>query len=290
MKTNELFYVENSTSTWLDYHIVQKDYYSVASIVLDGCGYTSNSKFLRYDFSNIKNNVLCVVTNGDGIYHYQGEKYRLKKGDTFLVSPKKNLEFSAAGEEPFGFCWIVYHGYRSEEYTGKMGLNDNSVIHVDNSQDICNYVIQILEHRSMNLVNELIRMDYVLKIIIELLHSDHNDVDSVVENPENQYVKSSIHFMMSHYYEDISVQIIADYLGISRGYFNQVFTKHSGISPSKFLNNVRMEEAAHLLKTTDETVDAVAFDCGFTSVFSFTKAFHKKYGVPPAQYRRSIKE
>jgi len=47
-----------------------------------------------------------------------------------------------------------------------------------------------------------------------------------------------------------------------------------------------MQEAAHLLRTTDESLGAIAERVGYRSEFAFNRAFHRALGAPPGAYRK----
>jgi AraC family transcriptional regulator len=64
--------------------------------------------------------------------------------------------------------------------------------------------------------------------------------------------------------------------------FRQVF----GQSPHQYLTNLRLEHARQLLTTTDQPVGDICVAVGFTSLASFTRLFRRRYGRPPAAYRR----
>ena len=78
----------------------------------------------------------------------------------------------------------------------------------------------------------------------------------------------------------------AERLGISDRYLRQLFMRHLGLSPIKYLNFKRIQFAQQLLQQTSLPITAVAFHAGFGSVRRFNDAFAGTLGVNPSQVRR----
>ncbi|MDF0602770.1 AraC family transcriptional regulator [Psychromarinibacter sp. C21-152] len=60
----------------------------------------------------------------------------------------------------------------------------------------------------------------------------------------------------------------------------------AGYAPLAYVQAVRVEEAKHMLETTDLATDAVAFEVGYDDPSYFRRLFRRKTGVTPAAYRR----
>ena len=88
---------------------------------------------------------------------------------------------------------------------------------------------------------------------------------------------------------EISVEDIAANAGFSIDYFNRIFLTHTGFTVTAYMNYVRLKNATILLRTTDKSVLEIALEIGYDSHEGFTKAFKKKYGVTPSEYRSQTK-
>lgn len=75
--------------------------------------------------------------------------------------------------------------------------------------------------------------------------------------------------------------------GKSASTISHSFKQYYGISPSQFVNEKRLQNAAKLLLTTDNEIVDIAFICGFGSVSYFYKQFNDMYKQSPLQYRLS---
>jgi AraC-like DNA-binding protein len=86
---------------------------------------------------------------------------------------------------------------------------------------------------------------------------------------------------------DWTVAELARRAGTSRPTLTRRFASEVRQSPHAYLTQLRMQEAAHLLRETDGSLGAIAERVGYRSEFAFNRAFHREMGAPPGAYRRS---
>ncbi|MCU1403873.1 MAG: DNA-binding protein AraC-type [Glaciihabitans sp.] len=63
------------------------------------------------------------------------------------------------------------------------------------------------------------------------------------------------------------------------------FSTFAGTTPGVYLTRWRMNLAAHRLRDTDDSLESIAADVGYTSVYAFSRAFHRERFLPPGRYR-----
>jgi|JI9StandDraft_2_1071091.scaffolds.fasta_scaffold01639_8 AraC-like DNA-binding protein len=85
---------------------------------------------------------------------------------------------------------------------------------------------------------------------------------------------------------DWTAEGLADAVHLSRSAFAERFTALLGQPPMKYLTGWRMQLAAHRLRENRGTVAQIAFDVGYESEASFTRAFRREMGAPPATWRK----
>jgi AraC-like DNA-binding protein len=83
---------------------------------------------------------------------------------------------------------------------------------------------------------------------------------------------------------------LAHEAGISRSALTERFARYLGQSPIAYLADWRLELGAEALRTTSRSVLAIASDVGYESEAAFNRAFKRRFGRPPAQYRRAVRE
>jgi AraC-like DNA-binding protein len=86
-----------------------------------------------------------------------------------------------------------------------------------------------------------------------------------------------------------SVKEMARSLNISSSHLRARFRASCGVSLGRHLRRLRMEKACGLLRLSSHRVSEIAEQCGFNSIFSFSRAFRTTYGISPLAYRRGDK-
>lgn len=89
--------------------------------------------------------------------------------------------------------------------------------------------------------------------------------------------------------QPISIENIAESMNMSIRNFSRVFLKESGMTPGKFLEKMRLDQAKNMLEYTDISTELVAEKCGFGSVVSLRRLFLKYLSLSPTQYRKNSK-
>ena len=86
--------------------------------------------------------------------------------------------------------------------------------------------------------------------------------------------------------EDWSVENLTVLAHVSRAQLMRLFKQHVGMSPHGFVQHVRLQKAAKMLRQTSHSIMHIALAVGFQSETHFGKAFKQKYHLTPGQYRR----
>lgn len=94
-------------------------------------------------------------------------------------------------------------------------------------------------------------------------------------------------YISRHYGEsDFSVQKIADHFSLSLSYLSRYFKEQTGRTIMDYLNELRIDQAKHLLRTNDESVKEIVQQVGYYDVSSFIRKFKQSVGVTPGEYRK----
>lgn len=92
-------------------------------------------------------------------------------------------------------------------------------------------------------------------------------------------------FLMEHYREPVSMEMLAGYFHLNPRYFSTLFKKKEGISPLDYLTRIRMEAASDLLKGTDIPASEISSLVGYEDPRYFYKVFKKYTGQTPTNFR-----
>ena len=142
-------------------------------------------------------------------------------------------------------------------------------------------------------------MDILRRTIINLIHTHQmlrlkygrNDqleeqVDQVkMKSPDEQLLERVMKVINKNLNNsDLSVDAIAEEVGISRVHLHRKMKELTGQTPHDFIRNLRLKQAAHLLASQNMNITEVMYACGFNNAASFSTIFKKFYGMSPREY------
>jgi AraC family transcriptional regulator len=84
---------------------------------------------------------------------------------------------------------------------------------------------------------------------------------------------------------DVSLDALSAAANCSPPYFSRRFTQLMAETPKQYTSRLRLERAALRLGLLDDNVLDIALDCGFSNHETFTRAFHRRFGVAPLAFR-----
>jgi transcriptional regulator GlxA family with amidase domain len=84
---------------------------------------------------------------------------------------------------------------------------------------------------------------------------------------------------------DLSVPALAERAAMSPRNFARAFRRETSMTPAAYVESVRVEQARIALEGSDAQVESIARHCGFGTVETMRRAFHRRLGVGPAAYR-----
>lgn len=103
---------------------------------------------------------------------------------------------------------------------------------------------------------------------------------------QNNKVISAIEIMLANLQEPLSLEALAEYIGLSRRQMERLFEAHIGQSPARYYLSMRLDRARHLLYQSDMNILDIALRCGFVSASHFSKCYKEMYGKSPREERK----
>jgi AraC-like DNA-binding protein len=91
--------------------------------------------------------------------------------------------------------------------------------------------------------------------------------------------------LKTEFFHASSLDAAAQAVGLGRRRFTELFRELTGESWRRYVNRLRMDYATKLLVSTERSVTAIAFECGFEELSHFHHSFKDSFGVSPLTYR-----
>ena len=217
-------------------------------------------------------NMIHFVETGCG--YFTGKQF--KKGKGFICLRNVLCDYFPDKNEPWTYSWVNINGEGAKELIKNLPLS-NGVFEFDLAHNI-SAIKRITENKNPH-TDEMRCLGVLFEIFSEITKK---------ENTEN-YVSQAMNFFKNNYHLGITVDDCARHLNISRAYLRNLFYLKTGISPQKFLMNLKMERAEFLLKTT-YPITEIAHAVGYDDVLQFSRIFSKYHNMSPKAYRKEFYE
>lgn len=140
------------------------------------------------------------------------------------------------------------------------------------SESVANQVSRHFTHE--------IKRSYISSFLKNAPQNTHDD-ESIIEMQE---------WMHSCYNDEITLEILAEKFDISIRSLNRRFKQATGKSPMQYLQQVRIENAQELLKTSNLSIAEVAYSVGYPDNSYFSALFRKAISLSPKQYRNLVRK
>lgn len=156
------------------------------------------------------------------------------------------------------------------------------------SDEIISKLIDSLEFYFQNpaLVNNDLLELKIKELVLILVQSKY--VDSVLEVISDLYSsrKARLREVIElHLYSNLNTEELAKLCGLSLSSFKRDFKKEFKDSPKNYITTRRLEKAQELLRVTPMSISEIAYEVGFNDPLYFARAFKKKVGVSPSNFR-----
>lgn len=107
---------------------------------------------------------------------------------------------------------------------------------------------------------------------------------------EPKAVAGAKEFIESHMEEPITLDRVVEHVHVSRFYFCKLFKKATGMTLTEYVARVRVEKAKTLLVDPSRRISEVVYAAGFGSIPQFNTIFKRYVGMPPTEYRATLKD
>lgn len=136
----------------------------------------------------------------------------------------------------------------------------------------------------------LLRHGYACKFLHRLmqLQTVGEKTAVLVEQPHRDTLLVVCEYIKSHLAEPFNLDGLAKMANLSPIYFHRLFTEYFGLTPNRYITQLRIKAAKAALAYSDTPLAQIAVDCGFSSQPYFTVRFQKETGITPLQYRKQM--
>lgn len=216
------------------------------------------------------------------------EKWRLSKGDIFLINANKVHTIKVKEEILLCKIYIDYFTISKVLKKDNIIFWCNTLVENDKEYDKLKYIINSILKEDVSKKDKNSFLQKSLKYsLLELLSTEflvqagNERVDSDVEK-----IAQIIQYINFNYNASISLSEMATKLYMSDSSFSRFFKKNVGINFVEYVNNLRLSHAVELLLYSDKSITTIAMECGFSNPSALNKSFKEYYKMSPTAYKK----
>ncbi|CAH1194115.1 Arabinose operon regulatory protein [Paenibacillus auburnensis] len=235
--------------------------------------------------------VIGFIEQGKRYLQCGNEEYILNSGDVIIFNPQdphsceqvdgRTLDYRCINVQPEVMRHYVH------EITGKLDLPrfTQAVLFQSELASPLHDLHQMLLDEQADFQKEELFL-----FLLEQLLREYSDADAPVPARElTTEIKMICQYIEDHYTENITLNQLTELTGLSKYHLLRLFTKQKGISPYRYLETIRINQAKRLLEQGVSPME-VALQAGFSDQSHFTNFFKKLIGLTPKQYLRIFKQ
>ena len=115
-------------------------------------------------------------------------------------------------------------------------------------------------------------------------------LDATVCYKQNEIVMAVSEFIRDNYKEDITIDILTKKFFVSASYLGKIFKEYTNLSPAEAVIRSRIITSSADLIDTDKQISEISQDYGYPNTVAFYKAFYKRMGCSPSDFRRQYRQ
>ena len=111
-------------------------------------------------------------------------------------------------------------------------------------------------------------------------------ISTVRKTDTNPIIKKVCDYVEENLAKDISLEMAADFAGVSSFYLSQLFKEEKGETYINYVSDKRLEKSCQLLAQTDLSIKEITATIGYNDQNYYSRIFKTKYGLSPKEYRK----
>lgn len=203
----------------------------------------------------------------------------------FAVIPSRHRYYLPESSPGWSFAWVgIYHPYLLRRIAKQVAATGALVQAQPNSP---------LVRHLLRLVRGAFRKDFDDRFQVEqelfaFTLAFEKLVQATPDSEGERLLQELRSRVLSEPRRPLDIELLSSERGMSRSAYSHFFRARTGLTPARFITEVRVQEAARLLVSTRLGLDAIASECGFANGNHFSKVFRRFRHQSAGTYRRSI--
>lgn len=235
---------------------------------------------------------LIYVASGSGAIYINDELISVDANDVVFIAPmiKHRVDYSVSHMTTYEIKFGIFDS-ELDDIAKTIGA-----LYYEEDNKIKNLILKIIDEcKECKPYYKKSVENFISQIIIYLTRQkglmEEDEEKSLISYERHSSIASKVKsYMDMNYAKKVSLLELADAFCVSQSHLCREFSKNFGLSPIKYLNNLRIEKAKELLAISDFSISEIGYKVGFGDIHYFSRYFNKQENVSPVKYRNSIRD
>ena len=277
-----------SNSTWLTVTSGQQAKQSLPYVQEVGDFLAREKYYTRRE--GLPSYLIKYVVSGEGLLEYNGATETVSPGQAFWIECRKPQFYQTSPiKKEWHMLWVHFYGHGCARYYD-LFLSQNDGCNVITlppntaAPAILRELMEIYRYGQSSLAGDI----RAARLLTDLMS---DCALSACTLPEHEMVPDCIQeartYLLDNYHMRITLDDLAKRFSINKFYFQKLFKRYTGFTPNEFLIFTRLNRAKELLRTTNDTINQIAFEVGIENSSHFINQFKQREGITPHAFRQS---
>ncbi|MBK5720845.1 AraC family transcriptional regulator [Dysgonomonas sp. Marseille-P4677] len=264
-----------------------------SDLVVHSMGYfpKAENHFISRE-SGCGEHILIYCTKGEGWFILNGEKHVVPENHFFVLPAETPHQYGSSKDNPWFIYWVHFKGKKSEAIYEKLhgvlpiGIDGNSRINdrISYFDELLNVMESEITESTIIYVNlgfNHLISTFLYVPIYRLAKYSNTKAEKTF------FISLATHYMYENIENKLTLKDLATYFGYSESYFYRLFFKEIQYAPVEYFNQLKIQRACQLLKSTNMKISQIALKLAFDDPYYFSRIFKKTVGLSPKAYRQS---
>jgi AraC-like DNA-binding protein len=248
---------------------------------------------------------IIFIREGSGSHMLNGNTFRYRKGDIFLLGPEDYHHFQIESPTTFAFIRFTesfvrapvtakhkaWQGVIDSLFTSEYKSN-GSIVNREEEKKVLDNLLSVLIYEYQNRQTEA--YEVIIESLMRALSSIlvRNLIQQTASAHTQQHATTLIDELLIYIRQNISkpenlkLERLSQKFHYASTYLSTYFKKQVGDSLQQYMLKYRLSLVASALQNSDKTISSISFEYGFTDESHLSKMFRKYYGHSPKAFRR----
>lgn len=231
---------------------------------------------------------LIIVSKGSAVFKHKECEITLMNNEMILIPPYERNEYHYS--DPIDALWIHFSGTAVREILETYDIKPFTKYIISNSSHFLSYAEKIIKEFQLKRIGYMNNCNGYLLNVLTLAKRRIEEYNEKNGASTVSVLNFIVEEMKTNFADNNDISYYAKMCDLSVSRFAHLFTEKYGISPYKYLLNIRLNQAKYLLTQTNIQITENAKSIGYEDPFYFSRIFKKYIGVSPNNYRQQDKE